>query len=283
MLGIAGTASMFFDNSMSILSDEANCLSKADTEYSKRKGGYFSFNKEVYAGSLKIVEQKMDSHGRRVYGINERTYEKDLNTFFADSNRESYREGRRGGNKKTEAVTVSSSLGSVMRFLSTVIFLVTIFAIGKNIYDEMNRLSGSSNDQEGDVFDKMFGSEFSSKFKGARLNEGVYQKRREEKLQRDAKNDSNTTPPQEIRRLIPVPEKRLVQLLRNICLNKVFTDESDRHGYVREFSHCPQSPALFRVLYRGYTFRELLSPNIFPKSYLPEASDYILESFKVTV
>jgi hypothetical protein len=233
----------------------------------------------------------MDSHGRRVYGVNEKTYERDLNTFFADSPRESYREGRnleqipgrRGGNKKTESISVTSSLGSVMKFVSTVIFLFTVFAIGKSIYDEMNRLnSGDSNDQEGDVFDKMFGSEFSSKFKGARLNEGVYQKRREEKLKRDTKNDNNTTPPQEIRRMIPVPEQRLVQLLRNICLNTTFKDESIKHGYAKEFSRCSQSPALFRILYRGYTFRELLSPNVFPKSYLPEASDYILESFKIS-
>lgn len=222
----------------------------------------------------------MDSHGRRIYGINERTHDKDLNSFFADSSRESYREGRRGGNKKTETVTLGSSINVVMKFISMMIFLVTIFAIGKSIYDEMNRMNGNSN-EEGDVFDKMFGSEFSSKFKGARLNEGVYQKRREEKMQRDSKNDNNTTPPQEIRRLIPVPEQRLVQLLRNICLNKVFADESIRHGYVKEFSHCSQSAALFRILYRGYTFRELLSPNVFPRTYLPEASDYILESFKV--
>lgn len=221
----------------------------------------------------------MDSHGRRFYGVNERTREKELNTVFADSSRESYRDGRKGGTKKIETITLESSVGIVMKFISTVIFLATIFAVGKGIYDEMNRMTEDS-DGEGDVFDKMFGSEFSNKFKGARLNEGVYQKRREEKLQRDTKNDSNTTPPREIRRLIPVPEQRLVQLLRNICLNKALTDENSHRGYVREFSHCSQSPDLFRILYRGYTFRELLSPNVPPGCYLPEASEYILESFK---
>lgn len=220
----------------------------------------------------------MDSHGRRIYGINERSYEGATGTLFADSHRESYREGKRGGNRKTESVTVSSGFGGILRFISTLIFLATLFTIGKSIYDEMNRM-GDSKEQEGDVFDKMFGSEFSSKFRGARLNEGVYQRRREERSRRDTKNDNNTTPPQVIREMIPVPEQKLVQLLRNVCLNRELRSEEGAKGYAKDFSRCSQSPALFRILYRGYTFRELLSPTVFPKTYLPEASDYILESF----
>lgn len=224
----------------------------------------------------------MDSHGRRVYGVNERTYEKDSSMFLSESSHESYREGRRGGNRKTEAITVTSTVGGIMRFISTVIFLMTIFAIGKSIYDEMNRMNDRSGDQEGDVFDKMFGSEFSSKFKGARLNEGVFQKRREEKLQRDTKNDNNTTPPQEIRKMIPVPEQKLVSVLRKFTSTRFSGDETVRGEFVKEVSRCSQATALFRILYRGYTFRELFSPSVFSKGYLSEASEYILESFKIS-
>ena len=228
----------------------------------------------------------MDSHGRRFYGVDERSYEREMNKFFSDppsSETVSHREGNgqrspRGGNKKTVTVSATGAMTSIFKILSTAFLMFTIFALVKNIIDEMAAAGGSSNGEEGDVFDKMFGSEFSSKFKGARLNEGIYQRRREERTLRNSKIESNTTPPSEIRLMIPSPEQRLVGHLRD--LKQIPAEPELRRGKIREVSRCPQSTELFRILYRGYTYRELLSEKISKWDYLSEASGYILECFR---
>lgn len=222
----------------------------------------------------------MDSHGRRFYGVDDRTYEREMGKYFSEgqvSERTSQRESQRGGNKKTVAISLSGTVSSVVKVISTMFLLFTIFTLVRSIMEEMSS-AHSSESGEGDVFDKMFGSEFSGKFKGARLNEGVYQKRREEKILRDSKLESNTTPPPEIRKLIPNPEQKLIAILRIFCSEQI--EEMERKRRLKEVSSCAQSPALFRILYRGYTYRELLSEKISKWDYLSEASEYILESFK---
>jgi hypothetical protein len=147
-------------------------------------------------------------------------------------------------------------------------------AILKNVMEELNAQNQDNDDKDGDAFDKIFGSEFSGKFKDARLNEGVYHERRKEKILRDSKVDSNTTPPPEIRKLIPCPETPLLGFLRGVKPSK------PPRADILELTHCSQAGALFRILYRGYTYRELLSDKIAKWDWLSEASHYILESFK---
>jgi len=214
----------------------------------------------------------MDSHGRRVYGIDERTHDRG---FFSElpENRPT-----RGGNVKTVEITTGSSRGSsgidFLAIIKTVVIIGTILAITRNILEELSSQNQDQNDQDGDAFDKLFGSEFTGKFKDARLNEGIFHERRREKMLRDSKLESNTTPQADIRKLIPLPETVLLNFLRSAASAK------PQRSSVVELSRCSQAEALFRILYRGYTYRELLSERTGQWDCLSGASAYILEAFR---
>lgn len=166
----------------------------------------------------------------------------------------------------------SSLLTSTLRALSTVVILVLIFNVLRKVYEEMEALAGGDDGEERDAFDKMFGSEFVGKFKNSRLNDGVHRRIREEQSALYAKVESNTTPPPEIRRMIPTPDAILLTFLRSLIASRTYTLE--------DVYRSPHHPSLFRLLYRGYTYRELLSPKTCKEAMLHEASEYILQSLQ---
>jgi hypothetical protein len=230
----------------------------------------------------------MDSLGRRVYGVDERTYERELRDYF-DKNFEDRRGGRQvqrsppknetGVVKRASEIaeggmSVINQLSAIMRFLIMGVSFYMLFVAGKKLYEELERGSAEGEEEsEGDVFDKMFGSEFKGKFKNARQNKGVYKKRQEELRLINLKDDSNTVPPQEVRRLFSSD----TNLRRTLDQVVDITQEQYENGtFIQELSQCPTAQTLFRVTYRGYTFRELLSPKTMRRELLREASSYVI-------
>jgi hypothetical protein len=234
----------------------------------------------------------MDSLGRRVYGVDERTYERELRDYF-DKNFEDRRGKQQyqrslnqvsgdtqGGIVKRASdiadggITIITQLSSIVRFLIMVISFYMLFVAGKKIYEELEKGSaGGEEEPEGDVFDKMFGSEFKGKFKNARQNKGVYKKRQEELRMINLKDDSNTAPPQDVRKLFS-SDTLLRQILEKITICNL--EQYENGVFIRELTACASSHTLFRITYRGYTFRELLSPKTMKQELLKEGAAYVL-------
>jgi len=236
----------------------------------------------------------MDSLGRRIYGVDERTYERELKTYF-DRNFED-RVSERGGEERSTrkpmtkdemnitqkatdiaggGIKMIGHLTSILRLGILFFTFYMLYVAGKKFLEELEKAGSEGQEQEGDVFDKMFGSEFKGKFKGARQNKGVYQRRQEEIRLRTEKDDNNTTPPTEIRKLFTENNSVLIGLLErtSTCSN----DEFERGVFISEFSSkITLVQVLYRLLYRGYTYRELLSPKVNRRDLLKEASSYMI-------
>ena len=98
---------------------------------------------------------------------------------------------------------------------------------------------------------------------------------------RTEKDDNNTTPPTEIRRLFTGEDSSLLILLGRISACSV--DEFERGVFISELSSKfgPAVQVLYRLLYRGYTYRELLSPKVNKRELLKEASSYMANCLEV--
>ena len=141
-------------------------------------------------------------------------------------------------------------------------------------------MKDENSESEGDAFDRMFGSEFKGKFKNARQNKGVFQARQEEIRMKNLKEDKNTSSPPEVRALVDGSHNlRIVGILRNVL--QCTPDDYRSCVYLKDLAKRGDSQNLFRVLYRGYTYRELMSPKTDKLELLMEATDYILLCVKV--
>lgn len=245
----------------------------------------------------------MDSLGRRIYGVDERTYERELKTYFDKnfedrvSERESIKKKGPGGKpmakdemamtqKATDiangGINILGQLTSILRLGVLIFTFYMLYVAGKKFLEELEKAGSENQEQEGDVFDKMFGSEFKGKFRNARQNKGVYQRRQEEIRMRTEKDDNNTTPPTEIRRLITGEDSSALLLLLGRI--SACTVEEFEHGvFISELSSRfgPAVQVLYRLLYRGYTYRELLSPKVNKRELLKEASSYMANCLEV--
>jgi hypothetical protein len=226
-------------------------------------------------------QTKMDSLGRRVYQVDNRTFERELKSYFdnqfhdrVSSRSEHERREPRERGIVERGVKMMNTIVMIARFIFMILMLYLLYSMGRKLYEDMEAMNDETNEPEGDAFDKMFGSEFKGKFKNARQNKGVFQARQEEIRMKNLKEDKNTTPPQEIRNLIHVREVRIVGVLKSIL--QCSLEDFRSCIYLRELAKRGDSQNLFRILYRGYTFRELLSPKIDKLELLREASDYIL-------
>ncbi|MBM4077047.1 MAG: hypothetical protein FJ267_15565, partial [Planctomycetes bacterium] len=239
----------------------------------------------------------MDSLGRRIYGVDERTYERELKTYFDRnfedrvSERESIRKKGPGGKpmpkdememtqKATDiangGINILSQLTSILRLGILVFTFYMLYVAGKKFLEELEKAGSENNEQEGDVFDKMFGSEFKGKFKNARQNKGTFQRRQEEMRLRNEKDDNNTTSPTDIRKVLGGGEG-LIGILERISTCSV--EDFERGVFINELaSNFSLVQVLFRLLYRGYTYRELLSPKVNKRGLLKEASSYVIHS-----
>jgi preprotein translocase subunit SecG len=236
----------------------------------------------------------MDSLGRRVYQVDNRTFERELKTYFDNNFHERVSSESFQDKRPTQSSTMSSSEGvmergikfmsrtmTVIRFIFMIIMLYLLFSMGKKLYEDMEQAMKDENtESEGDAFDKMFGSEFKGKFKNARQNKGVFQARQEEMRIKNLKEDKNTTSPIEVRKLIQeLHDIRIVGLLKQVvqCSSEDFLSCI----YLKDFAKRGDSQNLFRILYRGYTYRELLSPKVNKLPLLREASSYVLQCIAV--
>jgi hypothetical protein len=227
----------------------------------------------------------MDSLGRRVYEVDNRTFERELKTYFDNTYRERTSERavapprRSGGNIVEGGINMLSNLTTIFRFILMVLTLYVIFNMGKKLYEEMENMNDENKESEGDAFDKMFGSEFKGKFKNARQNKGVFQARQEEIRLKNLKEDKNTSSPPEVRELVSDKDLRIVGILKSV----IRCSETDYTScvYLKDLAKCTYSQNLFRILYRGYTYRELISPKSNKLELLREASDYIIHSISV--
>jgi hypothetical protein len=232
----------------------------------------------------------MDSLGRRVYQVDNRTFERELKTYFdntfhdrvsseAVTDRKPIR--RQSDGVMEKGMKVMSAAITAIRFIFMVIMLYLLFSMGKKLYEDMEQAMKDENtESEGDAFDKMFGSEFKGKFKNARQNKGVFQARQEELRMKNLKEDKNTTPPQEIRSLInELHDLRIVGILKQIV--QCSTEDFLACVYLKDLAKRGDSQNLFRVLFRGYTYRELLSPKVDKLDLLKEASGYVLHCISV--
>jgi hypothetical protein len=224
----------------------------------------------------------MDSLGRRVYQVDNRTFEKELKNYFDSQfhDRVSTRsdQGERRMSRQEgiveRGVKVMGNIVMIVRFIFMVLMLYLLFSMGKKLYEDMEAMSDENNEPEGDAFDKMFGSEFKGKFKNARQNKGVFQARQEEIRMKNLKEDKNTSSPPEVRSLIRKNDLRIVGTLKSIL--QCSLEDFRSCIYLKDLAKRGDSQNLFRILYRGYTYRELLSPKTDKMELLKEASDYIL-------
>lgn len=172
-------------------------------------------------------------------------------------------------------MNILAQLTAVFRFLILVFSFYLLYITGKKFMEEMNQMNREDDqgEQEGDVFDKMFGSEFKGKFKNARQNRGVYQKRQEEMRLRNLKDEGNTTSPEEIRKLI-IDKSSIGGLVAYLERIADCTQEQYLQGvFIRDLT---QLQFILRIIYQGYTYRELLSPKTKKYETLKEASSYIV-------
>jgi hypothetical protein len=240
----------------------------------------------------------MDSLGRRVYGVDERTYERDLRDYFdknfEDRKRPTHPPRQNSSSPKQEpgtivkkasdiaegGITILGQLTTVVRFLIMGVSFYMLFVAGRKIMEELEK-SSSENDQEseGDVFDKMFGSEFKGKFKNARQNKGVYKKRQEELRLINLKDDSNTISPTDVRKLFS-HDSLILQGLQTLM--RCSEEQYQTGELIQTIGNCPSGITLFRVTYRGYTLRELLSPKTLKYDLLKEAASYLISCLSIS-
>lgn len=225
----------------------------------------------------------MDSLGRRVYGVDDRTFERELKTYFdskfqdrASARSPNTRVSNNGSNGGIVdgGIKIMNNINTIARFLFTIFIFYMLYSVGRKLYEDMEQ-SMNEEEPEGDAFDKMFGSEFKGKFKNARQNKGVYKARQEEIRLKNLKEDNNTTSPVEVRKLVSHVDLQLMAILKAI----VVCSQQDYLScmYLKDLAKNSGSQNLFRVLYRGYTYRELLSPKVNKPELLREATDYVIQ------
>lgn len=222
--------------------------------------------------------------------MDNRTFETELKNYF-DKNFQDRVSDRTPGElrrapKRTDGgiveggMKVINNVTTIFRFIFMALTLYLIFNMGKKLYEEMeNAMKDENTESEGDAFDKMFGSEFKGKFKNARQNKGVFQARQEEIRLKNLKEDKNTSSPTEVRELVHNKDLRIIGILKSV----IQCSESEYVSciYLKDLAKCTYGQNLFRVLYRGYTFRELLSPKSNKLELLKESSEYILHCISV--
>ena len=224
----------------------------------------------------------MDSLGRRFYGVSERTYERDFKQYMKSIPLETL-PAKVHVEERREVQPQNSSLSSnlettknVLKTMLTIIVIVALIRLIKKIYDEMELLNQERElDQEtGDPLDRIFGSEYQSKFRNSVVNRDSSRLVEEESRLRGVKDASKTTREEDIRKLIPTPDGNLLNGLRTIINHTEFPKTDALNLFMK--SVCREN--LFRIMFMGYTFRELMSSSCEAPYLLPQASSYILSS-----
>lgn len=218
----------------------------------------------------------MDSLGRKFYDVSERTRDKEFKQFMNSIPVE-----RVGGGQKPQGsdvdplpVKLDSAIETVKTVTKLLFALASLFVAAKvimKLMDELEAMRTEDEDEpEGDVFDKIFGSEFQNKFKNSSLNQGEYKKRQEERRQRNIRDLSETTSLDEIRSQIKTPGDDLINVLKNIAAGE--------DGCLKRLSKCSSAAEIFRIIFEGYTFREIMGDeNIGSRE---RAAEYILSAFR---
>lgn len=227
----------------------------------------------------------MDSLGRRFYGVSERTYERDFKQYMNSIPIERLPSSANTNSKalvKTHApipvtTTIQDGLETTKNILKTVltiVFIIGTFRILKRVYDEMEALNQEREEgqETGDALDRIFGSEYQSKFKNSVVNKGGYKTIEEENNLRGVKDSRVVTGEDEIRKLIPLPDGNLMEGLRIINDNT----EIPKTEVLNKIMESKFRNELFRIMFKGYTFRELMSANCESPHLLPQAAGYIL-------
>lgn len=215
----------------------------------------------------------MDSLGRKFYDVSERTRDRDFKHFMNSIPTERVSNGQ----KKTEAdlpVKMDSAIESmktVTKLLVAIASLVVAIKVIMKLMEELDAMRTEDEDEpEGDVFDRIFGSEFQNKFKNSALNQGEYKKRQEEKTRRNIRDLSETTPLHDISSQINPVGEDLISTLRDIV--------SGEEGCLKRLSKCKFSGEVFRIIFQGYTFREIMGDDSIGTRV--QAAEYILSAFR---
>lgn len=230
----------------------------------------------------------MDSLGRRFYGVSERTYERDFKQYMnsipierlpstVNNNSSSIVKTHNPVPVVTKIQDGLETTKNILKTILSIVFIIGVLRILKKVYDEMEALNHEREEgqETGDALDRIFGSEYQSKFKNSVVNRGGYRSIEEENNLRGFKDGKITTEELDIRKLIPLPDGNLIEGLR-IINDNIETPKTEALGKIMESRFRGE---LFRIMFRGYTFRELLSANCESPHLLPQAAGYILNCF----
>jgi len=217
----------------------------------------------------------MDSLGRKFYNVSERTREKEFKHFMSSIPVERVNGSQKPQQQQeTPMVKIDSAIETmktVTKLLIAIASLVVAAKVIMKLMDEMEAMRTEDEEGgEGDVFDKIFGSEFQNKFKNSSLNQGEYKKRLEERRQRNIRDLSETTPRESIASQIKTPDDDLICVLKEIA--------SGEEDCLKRLSRCKSSGEIFRIIFQGYTFREIMGDSSIGTKR--EAAEYILSSFR---
>lgn len=217
----------------------------------------------------------MDSLGRKFFDVSERTRDREFKNFMNSipvervNGKVEKRESPDAFPQKIDSAI--ETMKTVTKLLLAIASLIVAAKVIMKIMDEMEAMRTEEEEGvEGDVFDKIFGSEFQSKFKNSSLNQGEYKKRLEERRQRNIRDLSETTPHEEIRSQIKSPDEELLAVLRDIA--------SGEEGCLKRLSKCKESGEIFRITFEGYTFREIMGDSSLGTR--ERAAEHILSAFR---
>lgn len=217
----------------------------------------------------------MDSLGRKFFDVSERTRDREFKNFMNSIPVEKMN-GQVEKRKDPDTLPIKidsaiETMKTVTKLLFAIASLVVAAKVIMKIMDEMEAMRTEEEEgAEGDVFDKIFGSEFQNKFKNSGLNQGEYKKRLEERKQRNVRDLSETTGLDEIRSQIKSPGEDLVNVLKDIA--------SGEEGCLKRLSKCNNSGEVFRIIFEGYTFREIMGDDSLGTR--GRAAEYILGAFR---
>jgi hypothetical protein len=213
----------------------------------------------------------MDSLGRKFYDVSERTREREFKQFMNSIPVERTGGKRQETEPPAKLDSAIESMKTVTKLLLAVASLVVAVKVIMKLMDEMEAMRTEEEEgAEGDVFDKIFGSEFQTKFKNSALNQGEFKRRQEERSRRNIRDLSETTPPEDILSQIGPPGEDLIATLRDIA--------SGEEGCLKRLSKCKSSGEVFRIVFRGYTFREIMGDDSIGTR--KQAAEYILSAFR---
>lgn len=219
----------------------------------------------------------MDSLGRKFYDISERTRDRDFKQFMSElpvervNNRNSSIRPDRQENAPAKMESTIESVKTLTKLIFAIASLVLAVKVIMKIMDEMEAMKTEDDEgAEGDIFDKIFGSEFQNKFANSALNKGEFKRRNEERVKRNIRDLSETTPLDEIKHQISHPGEPLVDVLKAIA--------SGEEGCLKKLSRCEHSGEVFRIIFQGYTFREIMGDDSIGTR--KQAAEYILSAFR---